>query len=180
MHLYERYAFEPKRIATPPEWGRPDKRDGYIGFSAPLELDGITLPDLYLKGGASVDHPHRHVTLELKVRHATRRREIALVRIDWKSLKGGHSNKRGLPATWEGASVPSRVENTHLHPFELNWTGSVRRMLKGNLPVAVPIREELQTFADLCGFAEIRFRINNMSLVSEPNWAYSLFDGIEA
>jgi hypothetical protein len=125
-----------------------------------------------LTGGAYAQHADRHVSLELAIQGLNGTRRIRLSRIDWRSLRRGHSNPRGkCLGAWDGKRVPE----THYHSFEMNWVEAERRMKKGKLPCAKPIDEPLQSFEQLRAFAGISFNINNISIVPPPPWEYDLF-----
>jgi len=139
-----------KSIPYRPEWTEPDVGDGNTRLSVPLEIGGVTETGLTLECRAYEYHPDEHVTLELSVLGMNGRRRIRLMRLDWRSLKGGHSNdRRRCSGPWSGKRVPA----THLHSFDLNWVESEQRMKKGKLPCAEPISEPLQSFAELTDFA---------------------------
>jgi len=161
-----------KTIANAAEWTKPDPDDGYVRYSVPLDIEGITEAGLTLSGGAYARCPDRHVTFEMAVAGVNGPRRTRLARVDWRSLKGGHSNPRGkCPGPWDGMRVPE----THYHSFELNWVESERRMKKGRLPCAMPISESPQTFEALRAFVGLHFRINNIGIVFPPGWEYDLF-----
>lgn len=157
-----------KNIVSFPGWSPPEKGDGYMRFSVPLEIGGIVQEGFTLQGGCYRDHPDRHVTFQLCL--LTKRRTVPLERLDWRSLQGGHTNPRGRSSEWAGR----RVSKTHLHAFELNWVAQEQRMRAGNLPLAMEISEELQTFEQLLQFTGKRFRIKNMEIVATPEWEYKL------
>jgi hypothetical protein len=159
-----------KSISYFPGWSEPDKDDGYTWFDAPLEIDGVTEAGLFLHGGTYGQYPDANVTLEVFVRLPGRRRKLPLERVDWRSLKGGHTNLRVAGHPLSGRRVPS----THLHPFDQNWDAVRGRFVGQNLRLAVPIEQELQTFEAARAFAGNRFRINNIDLVLPPNWSYNL------
>lgn len=161
-----------KRIPIRVEWTSPE-RDGYVRFLVPLEIDGIVDAGLTLSGGAY--HPYRdqHVSLELAILDHNGSRRIRLARIDWKSLRKGHSNNaRKCAGPWGGERVPE----THLHSFDLNYIEAEGRMKAGKLPCAEPIPEPLQTFKELRRFCGTCFKINNIDIVPPPDWEYDLFD----
>lgn len=152
-------------------WTEADPNDGYTRFLSTLEIGGLVEAGLTLAGGAYVHHPDRHVTFELAITDQTTSRRIRLARIDWKSLRGGHSNPRGrCGPDWSGKRLPA----THLHSFWLNWIETEQRMKRGKLPCAEPIVEPLQTFEELRQFCGRCFRINNIEIVPPPDWVYEL------
>jgi hypothetical protein len=159
-----------KNISVAVAWTAPDRDDGYIRFSAPLEMEGVTEAGLLLTGGAYQKVPDQHMTFELAVWGLDGARRTRLVRLDWRSLKGGHSNPSRC-GDWAGQRVPP----THLHCFDLNWIEEERRMRKGKLPCARPLDSEPQSFEDLREFVGIHFRIKNIGIVPRPEWEYNLF-----
>ena len=46
-----------------------------------------------------------------------------------------------------------------------------------DLPYAAEIEEDLDSFESLRKYAGIRFRINNITVVTPPPWEYKLFSG---
>jgi hypothetical protein len=170
MSAFRRIFEEEKLIAYFPGWSSSEEETGYIWFDAPLDIGGVTEAGLVLHGGAYVNMPEQHVTLELIVRNLKGKRRIALARLDWRSLKGGHTNPRGGPKGLSGKRMPP----THLHDFEINHDEKKCRMSAG-LRWARPIEPELLSFEDVRAFAGKHFRINNMQIVDTPTWEYDLF-----
>lgn len=154
-----------------PGWSRPDEEDGYSHFLAPLAIDGVTEAGLFLQGGAFPSVPDRHVTFEIVVYTAGGTRRTKLMRVDWRSLTGGHTNRSryGCPP-----ECPRRVTDTHFHSFDTNWIDAEARMRGRKLPCAEEIVEELQSFEDLRKFVGKHFRINNIDIVPPPEWEYKL------
>ena len=149
---FKKLAKSEKFIPSSINWTHGDGSDGYTRFSVALDVGDITIASLTLDGGAYINHPEEHVTFELSILGHDSKRRIRLMRLDWKSLKGGHSNhKRKCAGLWGGKRVPE----THFHTFELNWVESEQRMKSGNLPCAEPINEQLLSFGDLREFVNI-------------------------
>lgn len=163
-----------KAIAAPVKWTDPDREDGHVRFLAILEIEGLADATYQLSGGAYVNIPEEHVTFELAVVGDRGLRRTRLARIDWRSITGGHTNKRNCPGRWAGRRSP----NTHFHDFELNWVESEQRMRKGKLPCARPLDAEPQGFEALRKQTGLLFRINNMQIVPHPPWMYDLFSGV--
>lgn len=162
-----------KTIPGALQWSNPDPDDGYIRIYTRLEIGGIVDAGLVLSGGTYAHHPDRHVTFELAILGSDGRRRIRLERIDWRDLKGGHSNHRGkCPGTIR------RAPATHLHSFALNWDQQRGRMKRGKLPCAAAIPEDLQTFEELRAYVGTYFRINNIGIVPRPEWVYDLFNEV--
>lgn len=159
-----------KSLASFPGWSQPDATS-YSWFNAPLEIDGVIEPGLILHGGCYINRPDAHVTFELHLARTPGRPMRPLERVDWRSLRGTHSNvrKKDRPP-----SCPARVTNTHLHAFDLNWDADKLRMKGVDLPYAREIEEVLGSFEELRDFAGKQFKISNIELVAAPPWEYDL------
>lgn len=158
-----------KALATFPGWSDPPEGGtGYIWFNAPIEIGGIVEPGFVLHGGCYIDKPTANISFELRLSRTPGRAIIPLEPFDWRSLQGGHANKRNR------GGDGSYVSPTHLHAFELNWLPTSGRMRRGNLPLAQDIPDQLNDFAEVLAFVGNRFRINNIGLVQEPKWEYEL------
>lgn len=162
----------PKAIARFPDWAAPEPETGYLWFDAPLEINGVVEAGLILRGGAFKQLRDQHVVFELIVTRPGILRRMPLARIEWRSIRGGHRNKRRSGSEWSG----KRVGGTHLHAFEMNWSPELRRMRGRNLPMAREIDEDLPSFERLRDYVGNLFRISNIGIVSVPPWEYTLFD----
>lgn len=163
----------PKEIGRFPGWSRPEEETDYVWFDAPLEIGGVAETGLVLHGGCYAHRPDVHVTMELRFSSRPGRRCIPLERLDWRSLVGGHSNKRRRCTRLAGP----RVSETHLHDFYMHWSDDSLQMVETGLPCAREIDEELSSFADIAAFVGNRLRINNIEVVEEPPWVYDMFSG---
>lgn len=159
-----------KSISTFTGWSDPESETGYSWFDAPLEIAGVTEPGFVLHGGCYIDKPECHVSFELRISKSPGRKMRPLERIDWKSLKGGHTNqyRKGIEVSGK------RVPETHLHAFNLNYDHQKGQMRAAELPYAMEIEEDLPNYDALRKFAGKQFRINNMNLVASPPWEYKL------
>ena len=154
-----------KRLVLFPGWSPPEPETGYCRFSTPLELNGVIEADFMLHGGIYKYHPDRHVTFELRVGRPGVKRKIPLARVDWRSLTGGHSNRRGPRVPWAG----KRVGDCHVHGFEINWVEAEGRM-RTDLSQAEPLPAEVQSYESLRDFTGNLFRISNIDIVDRPDW----------
>lgn len=159
-----------KAISVFAGWSPPEPETGYSWFDAPLEIGGVTEAGLFLHAGCYWNRPEIHVSFELRIGKTATTPHLPLERLDWRSLQGGHTNRRIGSSEWAGR----RVSSTHLHAFELNWVASEGRMRRSALPLAMEIPEQLQSFEDLRTFVGIRFRISNINLVTRPKWEHIL------
>jgi hypothetical protein len=161
-----------KSIAFFPGWSQPDDDDAYTQFQAPLSIGGITEAGLFLGGGAYGGLPDRHVTFEIAWLTGGGARRLKLMRLDWRSLRGGHTNRRRYDCPPE---CERRTAATHFHSFDVNWD-DVRSRIRGRkLPCATSVSEDLQTFEMLREYVGKHFRINNIGIVPPPPWEYTLF-----
>jgi hypothetical protein len=170
MHPFPTFVESVKTIAAFPGWSDPEPDTGYAWFNAPLEIDGVVQARLVLHGGCYIPYPDCNVVLELRLLKVPGRRGVPLMRVEWKSLTGGHTNPPRGDSRWSGR----RVSDTHIHPFDLNWSAAQQRMRYGNIRMATEIDQKLQSFEDVRAYAGNRFKINNIDLVELPNWEYTL------
>lgn len=162
----------PKALAQFSGWSASEPETGYCWFDAPLEIGGVVEAGLVLRGGCYKHLHEQHVTFELAVTKPGILRRIPLARIEWRSIRGGHRNKRRGDSPWRGR----RVGPTHHHSFELNWLAGERRMRRGNLPLACDVEEEMPSFESLRTYVGKLFRISNIGIVPMPPWEYDLFN----
>ena len=150
-----------KTLVDVPVWGERGA-DG-LEFSAPLEIDGVTIEGLTLRGRARKPLADREVAFQLEYHHA----QIiggAMCRIEWRPLNP-HSNKGLGPK-----ELRHIVQNgTHHHCFDLNWKRSEEAVLQGDLKIAVPL-DDPGNFRALLAVVGKEFRISNIQLVTLPPW----------
>lgn len=166
----------PKSLVVPPSWSSPEP-NGYSWFDAPLEVFGVTERMFILHGGHQRDLPDAHVCFEIKVGRPGTKKKIPLARIEWRSLKGGHTNPLYGPPS-HSKLKGKRVPDTHHHTFDLNYFGDEDRMRGGNLPWAIAFSEEILSFESLRDTAGKCFGISDIDLVSRPVWGYDLLSGV--
>jgi hypothetical protein len=169
MHPLQALAEAEKTLPAFPGWSNPEEGTGYMWFDAPLDIGGVTEPGFVLHGGCFRYQPDCHVTLEIRVSKRPGRVCIPLMRVCWRSLKGGHTNPRRKGVPFSGV----RVGPTHIHPFRLNWLPDQGRMRNGNLPFAERVEQDFQSFTEYLAFVGKRFGINNIDLVTAPEWEYT-------
>jgi len=150
-----------KSLSDVPAWVLSGADD--LGFTAPLEVDGVTVEGLTLRARARKSLADREVIFQLEYHHSQGGGPVA--RIEWNPLNA-HSNK-GLGPKHLRHLIQ---KGSHLHCFDLNWRHSQEGVLKGLLPIAIPINEEPQNFRALLGVVGTTFRINNAQLVTAPPW----------
>lgn len=160
-----------KSISFFPGWSDPDKEDGYSYFQAPLSINGVVEGGLFLTGGCYRNIPDKHVTFEILLLTAGGSKRTKIMRVDWRSIRGGHTNQRKYKCPDE---CPKRTEPTHFHSFDTNWLEDKMKMRGPKLPCAIDLEDELETFESLKVFVGKNFRIDNMNVVEYPPWEYTL------
>jgi len=156
-----------KSLAADIVWGPISAFDE--GFEVPLNLNGITVEGLRLRGKASRMVPDEDYMLQLEFCPAGRKIG-GLDRIDWRP-QHDHPNKGRGPEQYRFMVITG----CHHHQFSLNWYEPEQRMLSGNLPIAVPMEPKLDSQTELFAFAENWFRINKLSRCPVPKWQGNLF-----
>lgn len=151
-----------KLLSDVPAW-RERGADG-LEFSAPLEIDGVTVEALTLRGRARKSLADREVIFQLEYHHA---RIIggAVARIEWRPLNP-HSNKGHGPKDLQHVIQ----SGSHHHCFDLNWKESQEACLRGDLPIALPIADDPKNFRALLAVVGKEFRIKNIQTVTAPPW----------
>jgi hypothetical protein len=160
-----------KAIAYFPGWSKPDDEDHYSYFQAPLSIGGVTEAGLFLAGGAMIDAPDKNVSFEIVLLTHGGAKRTKIMRLDWRSLRGGHTNQRRYNCP---DGCPGRTGETHFHSFQVNWMEHEQKLRGSRLPCAVNISENLQSYEQLRTYVGKHFQINNIDIVSPPEWEYKL------
>lgn len=137
-----------------------------MGFLMSLAIDGATVEGLMLRGGCYEHILGGAITLQLEVALGGQRTRVPVARIDWRPANPGHKNPRTGPAPHAGRFIGS----SHFHPFELNWVEQESWMRAGNLPFAVEISPDPETFREILDFAGSALRIKDMDQIGAPKW----------
>jgi hypothetical protein len=83
-----------KSLAVFPGWSTPDPETSVMWFNAPLEVDGVIEANFTLHGESRMDLQDQNIGLEIQFQLPGRRQRFSLARLDWRSIKGGHTNPR--------------------------------------------------------------------------------------
>lgn len=156
-----------KLIAAPAEWGRRGRR---LEIVLPLEINEVIEEGLLFRATALERMPDREVVFQIEY-HGLRipGGNGPLARFEWNTLRP-HNNRGRGPEEYQFLEMfPS-----HVHLFEDNWDEIEGAMMRDNLPVARPISESIQGFAEAVAFAGNLFKISNIGLVKTPEWVYEL------
>lgn len=133
-----------------------------------LEIEGVTIEGLLLRGSALKNHPDEAVTFQLEFAHEPGRRDLAVDRIDWRPLNE-HTNGGKGPKEFRYLLLAE----THHHAFDLNWLPDEGRLRKSNLPIAQPVNPDLADFDKLVEFVKKCFRIIDLE-IPVPPWEADL------
>lgn len=133
-------------------------------LAVPLDIDGVTVEGLELRGGCIQDSPDRAVGLHLQY-HPAKRPCTPLARAEWRPL-GAHTNPNYGPRSLRLL----RIEGSHLHSFDLNWLEGDGRMRAGNLPLAQPLDPDAANLDAFLAFVGKEFRIMGLDQMEPPAW----------
>ena len=127
-----------------------------------LDIDGVTVQGAQLRCLAKILNPNLDIMVQLEHEEGRLRQ---LARIDWKRFHSHNNHGRG-PEEWRYREF----DDSHHHPFALNWLVAEQRMLAGNLPIAHPLAADPADYAALLEFVGQEFRIDNMVEAPVPSW----------
>lgn len=156
----------PKTLATVPRWKLDDR--GQFRLQAPLMVDEVVREGLYLLGRASESTPGRDVAFML-CNGESKAKSIVIDRIDWNPI-AAHANRNIGPKDLRLLVI----DGSHRHVFDDNLT-STGDLRAGNLPVARPLEENLNTFGRLVALAEAAYNIAGLGTLAPPLWIEDLF-----
>jgi hypothetical protein len=140
------------------------KEPNQLSLVSALEVDGVTMESVQLRMRALQDQPDRAVMVQLEYNPPKGRQE-RLIRIEWRPLSP-HTNNNRAPEPYRLAII----RTSHIHPFEHNYYAPGHRMLRPNLPHAVPLEPDPSNFGELLEVASKEFRISDLNRVATPPW----------
>jgi hypothetical protein len=156
-----------KAIAIAPDWvGRGAEE---LSVVVPLLVDDVVVEGLQFRATARKHMPDEMITLQVEY-HPQLSAGGPLCRIEWRPLNG-HNNKGRGPKEWRHKNIVG----CHHHSFDLNQRYAPNEMLKGLLPIALPLEESPANFNALLDFAKKEFGINNLEWLGVPPWEPILF-----
>jgi hypothetical protein len=157
-----------KTFAVPPSWHFEGESRNRLEMRVPLSIDYVTEEGLFLYGSCYPHVKDGGVTFVL-LYHPAQGLAGPIVRFCWNPLHD-HKNFGGHKGEWAWKPIVT----THLHGFELNrkygWDGMVRK----NLPIALPVDEELSDFRDMLEYVGKIFKIADIQRVPVPEWQQTL------
>jgi hypothetical protein len=157
----------PKRLPVSLKWRDRGHQD-WLDLVAPLDIDGVTVEGLRLRGTTRETLRDENVMFQLEYTPPARSRVRggALWRIEWRPLTR-HENKGCGPV-----ELRYKLQTgSHHHPFHLNWTERAKDVRRGQLPIAIPFPNGIaDTYAGLIAFVGEQFKIENASIIPLPPW----------
>lgn len=154
-----------KIIVVQPTWVERGA-DG-LELTAPLEIDGVAIEGLTLRGRARKPLADREVIFQLEYRGP----DVIggpICRIEWRPLNK-HNNKGIGPKELRNIIQ----DGSHHHRFDLNWERSQIAVLRGEIPIAVPL-DDPGNFRALLASVGKEFRIKRIQSVTVPPWEPSM------
>jgi len=156
-----------KAIVSPVDWGKKERR---LELKLALAIDGLTEEGLFFRACVLEHLPDAEVMFQLEY-HGLRipGGTGPLCRVEWNPLRP-HNNRGRGPKEWRFAEQAG----SHYHSFEDNWNAGAGALLRDNLPVAVPVAQDIQGLTGCLDFVGNLFRINNIDVVKTPEWVLTL------
>ncbi len=163
----EDFFCRPKRLRRRPKWNANADKLRYE-FTAVLELEGVVVGGLELRGKAHKTELDRDVCFQLEYSPGILTRTI-LSRIDWRPF-----HTHGNDACVDEEVSLDVITGSHIHDFYLNYLVAAGRMRK-KLSFARRINPDPRNFIELLAFSMDAFNISNMDLIQPPEWSKDLF-----
>jgi hypothetical protein len=140
------------------------KEPNQLSLVSALEVDGVTMASVQLRMRAFLDEPERAVMIQLEYNPPKGRSE-RLIRIEWRPISP-HTNNNKAPEPYRLMIL----RTSHIHRFEHYYYAAGERMVRGNLPHAMPIEPDPSTFGELLELAAKELRISDLHRVATPPW----------
>jgi hypothetical protein len=135
-----------------------------LSLVSSLEVDLVTMASVQLRMRALQDEPDRAVMIQLEYNPPNGRNE-RLIRIEWRPL-ASHTNDNRAPEPYRLMII----RTSHIHRFEHNYNEAADRMVRGNLPRAIPLDPDPADFSDLLEVASKELKISDLGRVTTPPW----------
>jgi hypothetical protein len=151
-----------KVIAAAPDW--VDRGAEELSVVVPLMVRDVVVEGLLFRAIARTHMPDEMVTFQVEY-HPPMKVGGPLCRIEWRPLSG-HNNKGLGPKEWRHKNITG----CHHHSFDLNHRYAPNEMLKGVLPIALPLEVSPVNFSALLDFAKKELGIDNIEWLGVPPW----------
>jgi hypothetical protein len=164
--LHELYEAE-KTLSVIPGW--QEVESGRLTLVAPLDIDGVTIEGMQLRGRARKNLVDENVSFQLEC-HSVGVRGGQIARIDWRPMHPHVNPARGAHKDL----LRTRVRGSQIHSFERHYMRDLNRIRQRNLPWAEPLGLEPSNFSELLAVVGARFRIAGLEKVAAPPWEAEL------
>lgn len=145
-------------------WGEPHPTDKEWSVLVPLDVADVTIGGFGLRIKCNKDRWEQDVMFQLEVGRPGQRTRTALARIEWRPLQDVHRDPK------VGSVKRKVIRGTHYHPFRANFLETTGIMREGNLPYAIEVERDPQSFLELLDLASKLFRINGLKDMLPPPW----------
>lgn len=156
-----------KTLAVTPGW--QEVASGRLTLVAPLEIDGVTIEGMQLRGRARKNLVDQNVSFQLEC-HTVSVRGGQMARIDWRPLRPHINPPKGAHADL----IRVRVAGSQIHSFERHYMPERNNIRQRNLPWAEPLGTEPSNFQELLAVVGDRFRITGLEVIAAPPWEAEL------
>jgi hypothetical protein len=136
-----------------------------LTLTAFIDVNGVTSPDVVLRGTAELHYPDARVLLQVE-RSEGAGNLRPLSRIEWNPVRG-HTNKK---LGGNKRLHYKQITGSHYHGFAMNWNSAADAPWGPNLPIADAPPQHLGTYAALLAFASVEFRIQDLAVLPAPPW----------
>ena len=158
-----------KKFSQRPVWTYGGVNNDKWLLRTPLAIDYVTVEGLYLDGWCFVKDVERCVTFNLLF-FPPSGLSGPIARIDWLPTHN-HKNYGRINGEWKWKEM---VRLTHAHSFDLNKKYGWGGMVDKNLPIALPVQEDLNDFRALLGYIGGIWNINETQSIPVPEWSGEL------
>lgn len=132
-----------------------------------MNTEGISIENVRVRIVAWTQRSMEDLTATFEVLYG--QQWVCISRIDF-APPSPHTNMY-----WKKFGLPPIVKGSHIHPYEDNAKlGEAAFVPLGNLPIALPLEDELDSFRDILKAIEVHFRVTGLSELSPPAWTERL------
>lgn len=159
-----RLAAADKAFGADPRWFYDASGAERFVLNVPLTIDYVTEEGFYFEGNCITALPDRAVTFVMTYKPSGGLHG-PVARFDWEPLHT-HENRGLVKGEWRY----KRFCATHLHSYEMNQHLGWERMVRENLPIALPVSESMKTFREMLSYLGRIWRIRDIQRIPEPEW----------
>ena len=141
-----------------------EKDDTYLSLKSALGVEGVLREGYLLRINCLLKHPNKNVTIQMEREIDGRSRPF--IRIEW-NPKTQHTNPNKGPSQYR----LKKIDTSHIHRPEENFElGLEKAILRGNLPIAIPLESNPQDWEALMALAGGLLNVRDLAKIKEPPW----------